>query len=198
MDPQKLIDATSGAAYPGKTFEKGQTLYFKNTDKDKKYDFSSASDRLTIVNNGAKPLKVTVSASIVSKEDFRLSPKEDFEGYMDSHFWFSLVSGNGLELDGIRYSDKGITAEAVIEPADAEAFDIDWNAQRGYFRVPISGEEGKEVTLPEFSFRIRGIANEKASWKELRKSKVSLSVSWSVHEMDETAEAVGVQENGEE
>lgn len=184
MDPQRLIEATSAVAYPGKTFEKGQTLFFKNTDKDAKYDLSSKSDRLSIVNNGAKPLKVTVSVSVVSKEEFKLSQEENFAGYEDSHLYISLVSGNGQRFDNVSYSDTGVTVEAVIEPADAEAFDIDWSEERGYFRVPASEDEASEIALPEFDFRITGATNEKAIWRELKKSKVNLNVIWSIEETE--------------
>ncbi len=198
MDPQGLIEGSAAAAYPGKSFEKGQTLYFKNTDKDKKFDFSSESDVLSIVNNGAKPLKVTVSASIISKAGVSLSPRKDFEGYKKSQLYISMVSGNGQEIEGITYSDKGVTVEAVVEPADVETFDIDWSEERGYFRVPVSEDEDAEMILPEFNFRITGASNEKASWKELKKNGLKLNVVWSVEEMEEIPDETDTVEKPEE
>ncbi len=197
MDPQGLIEGSAAAAYPGKTFEKGQTLYFKNIDKDKKYDFSAASDRLSIVNNGAKPLKITVSASIASKAEISLSPRKDFEGYKKSQLYISVVSGNGQELENITYMDNGVKAEAVIEPADVETFDIDWNEERGYFRVPVSEDEDTVISLPEFNFRVTGAANEKASWKELKKTGVKLNVVWSVEEVEKSSEDGKTEANTE-
>lgn len=48
MDPQRLIDKTDGAAYDGKTFEKGSTLFFKRMDSEVDEDYSSTSDAIMI------------------------------------------------------------------------------------------------------------------------------------------------------
>ncbi len=184
MDPQGLIEASSAAAHPGKSFESGKTLYFRNTEKDAAFDFSSKSDSMVITNNGPVPLKVSVSVSIASEEKYRLSPVEDFEGYKDSQIYISVVSGNGAKLDNITYLSDGVSVNAAIPPADAEVFDTDWNEERGYYRVPVSKEQEEETDLPEFSFRITGATNEKASWRKLKKSKVKLNVVWSVEEAE--------------
>ncbi len=50
MDPQKLIEETNAAAYGGKTYEKGATVFFHRSDGQTEDEYSSASDHITIIN----------------------------------------------------------------------------------------------------------------------------------------------------
>lgn len=65
LDPQKLIEETNAAAYGGKNFEKGSTLFFHRSDGRAAEEFSSSSDYVTIINRSNVLVDVEVNVHVV-------------------------------------------------------------------------------------------------------------------------------------
>ena len=95
LDPQRLITETDGAKYGSSTFEAGATLFFENSDSI--YDFSSQSDMLTIMNKGAVPVEVTVTAWLNQIDNLCITQNDSFEDEATSIF-LALVDSSGYVL----------------------------------------------------------------------------------------------------
>ncbi len=202
MDPQKLIDRTNGAAYPGMSFEKGQSLYFRNADRDAKYDYSSTSDLQTIVNKGIVPVKISVSLSIADGDGVMLSSERDFRNYPMSQIFLSIVSGNGAPFENTVYTNTGVSCEMILPGVDKEVIGIKWEEGRGYSYIFSSDDEdekdngekeedesdGDGTEYPRFDFRLTGSTNEEADWEDLKEDNLSINVIWTVQQVREETE----------
>ena len=75
LDPQELIRQTDAAAYGGKRFEEGATLFFERFDGTVEEDYSSDSDAVHITNRGDTPVDVEVKAPTVKPVDVTVKVK---------------------------------------------------------------------------------------------------------------------------
>ncbi len=137
FDPQGLINATNAARYGGRSFEKGATLYFENTEGA--YDFSGKSDFLTITNRSAVPVRVKVNAQLEDMGQLTLSQSRSFAGAED-YLYLAIIDDRG---NCISFDDGG-KAELIYEMAE-------------------ENEDG----FAAYSFGLTGACNPAADWSRL-------------------------------
>lgn len=149
LDPQRLITETDGAKYGSSTFEAGATLFFENSDSN--YDFSSQSDMLTIMNKGAVPVEVTVTAWLDQIDNLCIAKNDFFEDEAASIF-LALVDSSGY-----------------IQSLDESG------------RVSITEElhAVKGNTYDEYSFGLVGACNPNGNWMDLNVHP-KITVIWQV------------------
>ena len=68
IDPQGLINKTDAAAYDGKTFEEGGTLFFERKDGGVEEDYSSMSDAIKITNRSSMAIDVAVEVHVEDRK----------------------------------------------------------------------------------------------------------------------------------
>lgn len=102
MDPHGLLYDTDAAHYGVGAVEPGATLLFHNQEGE--YDFSKYSDQLTIINQCAVPVRVTISARFTGLEGVKLVETPDFSGIEEPCVYFAIVDDKGnvspLFVDG--------------------------------------------------------------------------------------------------
>lgn len=154
MDPQQLINATNGARYGGKSFKKGSTLFFKNTNGD--YDYSDASDMLEILNKGNTELTITVIARFTGSGHFKLSSNPFFNSN-DEYLYIALVDseGNCIPINEYGFAINTIT----LQP-------------------------GEEDEITSYMFGLTGKCNEQANWRKVMNCTAELEVFYFVEGED--------------
>lgn len=160
MDPQELIEKTDAAAYGGRQFEAGATLFFRRSDDEAEHDYSSSSDALTILNKGDTDVDVILKARIApdSIAGITLSDDPEFLDYEDASLYLALTDGeNTVPIS----SEDG----AVIE---AELYGI---------------SEGEDPN--EYSFWLIGAVNKDGDWAQVTDVEPEVTVTWMVRMEEE-------------
>lgn len=157
LDPQELIYKTNAAAYEGKLFEEGATLFFKRTEGEALVDYSSTSDAVTITNKGEAPIDVVITAGItvVAKDEFAMSDDREFTDDTRPGIYLALTDGE-TEVPIMGEGEEAASLTITIPPA--------------------SEEEGAN----ECSFRLTGAANKSGDWSRMENISFEVSVTWIV------------------
>lgn len=157
LDPQELIYKTNAAAYEGKLFEEGATLFFKRTEGEALVDYSSTSDAITITNKGEAPIDVVITAGItvVAKDEFAMSDDREFTDDTRPGIYLALTDGE-TEVPIMGEGEEAASLTITIPPA--------------------SEEEGAN----ECSFRLTGAANKHGDWSGMGNISFEVAVTWMV------------------
>jgi hypothetical protein len=157
LDPQELIYKTNAAAYEGKLFEEGATLFFKRMEGEALVDYSSTSDAVTITNKGEAPIDVVIAAGItvVAKDEFAMSDDREFTDDTRPGIYLALTDGE-TEVPIMGEGEEAASLTITIPPA--------------------SEEEGAN----ECSFRLTGAANKHGDWSRIGNISFEVAVTWMV------------------
>lgn len=93
VDPQSLISRTGAERYGNVPVERGATLLFTNSNGG----FSSRSDALTVSNNGACPVVVTIWISVQTASGVSLTRDRSFSGDRTPSVYLALTDSEGAE-----------------------------------------------------------------------------------------------------
>lgn len=156
LDPQRLISQTDGAAYGGKKFEEGATLFFERTSKEVEEDYTSDSDAIAIANRGTAPVDVAVKATVSVSMADGLAMTDDREFTDDTRASLYLALTDGETVVPITF-EEGATIQTVV-PADAM--------------------DGKGENV--YSFWLTGACNEKGDWYALKDMEIGVTVDWMI------------------
>ncbi|NBK91805.1 hypothetical protein D5278_07400 [bacterium 1XD21-13] len=170
LDPQELIRQTDAAAYGGKRFEEGATLFFERFDGTVEEDYSSDSDAVHITNRGDTPVDVEVKASVTVTMADGLAMTDDREFTDDTRASLYLALTDGETTVPISL-EEGASIQVVLPAA-----------------VEDTEEDGK------YSFWLTGASNGKGEWSELKDMEIQVTVTWNVVSREEEP----VPENEEE
>ena len=199
MDPEKLITRTNGAAYPGQRMEMGQTLYFHNTSVGSKYNYSSTSDPITIVNKGTVPVRISVSASLLGTDSVVMSASSNFADAPYSHLYFAFVDAKGDIVSTSDTSAKTVSADVILKGVSSNDYVLRWSDEKQDYEYVLP-ENIDPTLVPRFSFYLQGASNPNADWKQVVKDPPKIQVVWKVEplEPDEEAEELKTPDRREE
>lgn len=157
LDPQELINKTNAAAYEGKIFEEGATLFFKRSESESLVDYSSTSDAVTITNNGSTPVDIVITADIIvsAGEEFAMTDDREFTDDKRPSLYLALTDGE-TEVPILGEGEKAASLTITIPS--------------------VSEEEGSN----ECSFRLTGAANKEGDWHRMKDISFEVSVTWVV------------------
>lgn len=180
-DPQGLIRKTNAAKYGDKTFGDG-TVFFTNKEGD--YNYSNASDAVTIVNQSSKNLSVIVKAkatpgtdgaTLATSKTFSGTSKEVYLGITDS------VEGSTEQA----LTAAGVEMKAVLGAAPEEAYEYSYNSDTNKYEYTLKSDVSA-FNFAEYSFQINGAANDKATdWADAT-ALPAIEVTWTVDLTDDT------------
>ena len=182
LDPQGLIKATSGNKYTasntannrgivGVSNNNYSSLYFTTVDNGATL-LSTNSDALTISNNGAVSVNVSLKASIKDAGDIVVSDNTSLTGDATS-MYLQLVSDTESKV--ISAADTAINT--TISDCD-DAFEVSYNKTDNKYEYKIVSADN--VDYPEVSFHLTGSCNESADWSGLVNAKPQVEVAWEV------------------
>ena len=183
MDPEMLITRTKAAAYPGQKMEMDQTLYFHNTSVGSKYDYSSKSDPITIVNNGTVPVRISVSASLTGTDIITMSASSNFADSPNSHLYFAFTDAQGNIVSTSNISENSLAAEVILEGVSSNEYELRWSAEEEKYEYVLP-EDIDPTLVPRFSFYLQGASNTRADWRQIVKNPPRIQVVWKVEPLD--------------
>lgn len=157
LDPERLIYQTGATAYENRRFEEGATLFFRRTD-DAEMDYSSASDVITIINQGSLAVEAIVTAKMDTSSlgDITLTDDIAFTDDTDTSIFLALTDGeNVIPID----EEEG----AVLE-----------------ISIPSVMEEAQEEKEDSCRFWLTGAANSNGNWRKLTEGAPRVIVSWTL------------------
>lgn len=166
LDPQELIRQTNGAAYGGKTFEDGATLFFERFDGKAEENYTSDSDGVTITNRGSRPVDVEVNASVsvTMGEDLVMTEDREFTDDTRASLYLALTDGETIAPISLEEGASIRTTLPVMEE--------------------VTDEE------KEYAFWLTGACNKNGDWSSLKDMEIKVSVTWNVVPVEEEPEPV--------
>lgn len=175
LDPQGLINATDGAAYKDKKFEKDSTLFFKRTDGRTEEDYSNKSDYMTITNKSTIPVDVSVEVQVVesSIKGITLSEDRKFTDDTENSLYLAITDGE----NEVPVSREGASIHTTVEAAPEDAYELIYENDEYVYKMK-DNLEG--IVFPEYSFQLTGAVNEKGDWKELGDIEPKIVITWKV------------------
>lgn len=196
LDPEGLINTTSGAAYDGVTFVTSGTMYFKVSDTQ--YDVKSQT--LTAKNLSSTDVNITLDAKVtVPTSNAALTLAEDnvwetSDTALEVYFEIVEVSGGAVVTSAAiatEESDNVYTGGLESTLASyAEAYEVIFNTTADAYEYVIN--EDLNVEADTYEFYLTGACNTYADWSEYDKDyNPEISVVWKV-------EMVGVETDGED
>lgn len=177
IDPLGLISQTNGAGYNGKTFEKESTLFFRRTDKEKKTDYSSISNPITITNRGSIPIDVSLRVRMdpSSLAGIRMTADREFAGDNSASLYMAVLDGEKTMPVGM----DGVDITATLDAAPEAAFEYGYDKERGRYTYEL--KKNLNVTeLPARSFQITGEANGKGNWSQYTEAVPKIKIAWEI------------------
>lgn len=176
LDPEGLIQKTNSAAYSGKTFESGATLFFENAGGAT--DFSATSDKMTITNMSSNNVDITLSAKITDAAGINLSGDKTFTDDTKPSMYLAIKT----DVDEVPIVDEGakINDEIVVSSASDANYEYNYTAGTGYTYELISGKTASDFADAKFDFQITGAANAAGDWSALANAKPAVEVTWNV------------------
>lgn len=183
MDPQNLIEQTSGARYVSgqgvnnlstNKFDYG-TLYFANTSSNGDVlKLSPSSNELKITNKGTMDVDVKLTAEVVSLNGVKLvSTNSISDG--DAPSVYLALSGNGVQKP---ITEGGIDMEATISGND-DAYSISCNADEKKYEKVAS----ENAAFVSFNFLLTGASGGSVKdWLEIEDdlTNAEVNVTWVV------------------
>ena len=150
-DPYGLVEETGAARYGGGAVEPGAKVIFHNLTGE--YDFSSKSDRLSVRNKSAYPLRVTVTASLSNMGDVQVDDLETPIDQSEPAVYLAIVDSQTRE------------APVSLNEAAVVAYDLP------------AASDPKEVS--EYSFGLAGTCNLNDDWNWVNLD-ATVTVTWNV------------------
>lgn len=177
MDPQKLIEETNAAAYGGKTYEKGATVFFHRSDGQTEDEYSSASDHITIVNRSTMPVDVLVNVDISPESlgGITMTDDKEFADDSDTSLYMALTDGEHT----VPVEAEGSYIQATIPAAPEDAFEYIYDQESGEYSYGLK-DDLSGVQFPEYSFQLTGAVNEKGDWSTVEDAELLVNVTWEV------------------
>lgn len=177
LDPQSLINRTDAAAYNGRKFEQGSTLFFKRTDGKVKEDYSSASDFVTIVNKSSVPVDVSLSIKVSDAfaDQITLTDDKKFKNDTDTSIYLALKDGERE----IPIGRDGVALDVTVDAAPDGSYEYSYDKKSEKYIYQLK-KDTSGIQFDEYSFQLTGAANGKGDWMELADVVPEIEVDWKV------------------
>lgn len=197
LDPQKLIEATSGNKYVSSNTGKNKgitgvsnndygTLYFTNLLSGNKVVLSTNSDPLTFTNKGAVSVNVALKASVTDAAGIVVSNNDTLTDTQTSMF-LKLVDEDDVAT---LISANGGEASRVVSASDS-AYSVSYNQSADKYDYVASANS----SFPTTDFYLTGGANENANWKALAETSAApaIEVVWDITPVIAGAPSIAVK-----
>lgn len=177
LDPQGLINKTDGAAYGGKKFETGSTVFFERTDGETEVDYSNKSDFVSITNKSSMAVDVSLKVSVLpsSIEGITMTNDKEFTDDTDASLYLAVLDGE----HEVPIGKEGATIDVTIDAAPEGAYEYMYDSEKNEYvyklRNDISG-----IEFDQYSFQLTGVSNGKGDWSELLGAKPEVTVTWEI------------------
>ncbi len=177
IDPQGLINKTEGAAYDGKTFEEGGTLFFERKDGGVEEDYSSMSDAIKIMNRSSVAIDVAVDVRVEAESlnGITLTGDKEFTDDTGASLYLALTDGE----ETVPIGADGVSMNVTVDAAPEGAYEYSYDEETGEYTYEMSSDLSG-IEFPEYSFQLVGASNEKGDWSELKGAVPKILVSWKI------------------
>lgn len=177
LDPQGLINKTGGAAYGGKKFETGSTVFFERKDGETEEDYNSKSDFVTITNKSsiAVDISLHVSISPSSIEGIMMTNDKEFNGDTDTSLYLAVTDGE----NEVPIGQEGVAIDVTIDAAPEGAYEYIYDGEKNEYVYKLRNDVGG-IEFSQYSFQLTGAANGKGDWSELLEAKPEVTVTWEI------------------
>lgn len=187
LDPQGLIEATSGNKYvAGNSNNRGATsvngygtLYFVNTLSSNKAALSTSSDSITITNKGAVDVDVAVTADITDNDGIVISDNQNNMGTEKASMYLELFSVSPNAVSDTISANGGGELTASVS-GSAAAYKVSYNSTTNLYEYAVPSDD--DVDYADYSFQLRGACNDSSAWKDLftANAQPSVEITWDV------------------
>lgn len=209
LDPNGLIEETSGDRYTGKVFDDDKTVYFLRSTKvdgtvagtagTANCDYTDKSDEIKVTNKSTEAVDLSVTAKVVDvPAEIKMAAAKTFTG-TDAELYLGLIG-----TDGTTPTEKAITADGVnlaaSIPADATAYKVSWNATtKQYEKALTTAAQAADYTgFKSYSFQLTGVCNtaDGTDWSGLTDKAPKVDLTWSVKDFTVTGPQVSLSTSG--
>ncbi len=178
MDPQGLINGTSGARY-GATFSEG-TLFFANAPAVQGGDvtYSSTSDNLKFESKSAVKVDMKLTAIIENSGDLKFSATDDFSGDDAKANVYLAIVNAAQTSETTAITDEGVEIDKTLDELNSSNFEVTYDETDGYkyeLTTEAQAADGNMCT-----FNITGKSNPNANWKRLADAQPTIEFVWSM------------------
>lgn len=200
LDPEGLIAKTNADRYDNKSFEPNQTVYFQNSN-DAAYNYSSRSNKLTVINKSTQDVNLTLDVNIEDAENIVMATSSDALRIVggDSNFYMAVEYFIDNHNTATSSNAKAITTDGVkietVVPVSENAYEVRWNK--------ITKQYEKQLASPanaswygNFTFNLTGACrtDNTAALTGLRENAPNIDIIWSVDDFTNTSEIPSVTE----
>lgn len=177
LDPQGLINKTDGAAYDGKKFEAGSTVFFERKDGEAEADYSNKSDFVTITNKSSIAVDVSLHVSISpsSIEGIMMTDDKEFMDDKEASLYLAVIDGE----NEVPIGEEGVTIDVTIDAAPESAYEYMYDGEKNEYVYKLRNDMGG-IEFDQYSFQLTGAANGKGDWSKLLEAKPEVTVTWEI------------------
>lgn len=207
LDPMGVISDTNAERYKGKTFEKGQKMYFYHdtTSAEVPYNYTSKSEAIKVINKSNVDVNLTVAATVTDVEqvscvnatgNLNATDKAQvlFKTAVVSQLSATARTGSIPSATGVdmALNDGAATVtpiDVTMDQAKTGAYVTSWDATAKAYKLGLKSD----VSPSDFStveFALMGSCNTAKKWGEVTKCPTPTLV-WTVNGMAQTKEDGG-------
>lgn len=178
MDPQGLINGTSGARY-GATFSEG-TLFFANAPAVQGGDvtYSSTSDNLKFESKSAVKVDMKLTAIIENSGDLKFSSTDDFSGDDAKANVYLAIVNAAQTSEKHAITDEGVEIDKTLDELNSSNFEVTYDETDGYKYELTTEAQAADGNI--CTFNITGKSNPNANWKGLADAQPTIEFVWSM------------------
>lgn len=196
LDPNGVIAETEYAKYGGTasaSFEKGQTMYFRNAPAvgATKVTYSSSSDAITAYNKSNIGVEIKVEVSIATPSGIELASARgdlvDSDTATPSIYMELVASGSTTQNPAITTAAKKAVATDSIPSAAANYKASYSNATKKYNYILATGADALATdsqrlseNFKSFTFKLTGACNTTEKWIGLSEQPPTVSLTWTI------------------
>jgi len=184
LDPQGLIDATTNAAYAGKTFESGASVYFSNTAADATNDYSSTSDEYTIVNVGTVGVNVALKATVTDLSAVKMTADDTFASDTSTSLYLALIGQGKSDASpktvAVSATTSTATIAATMTGAPDGAYETVYDSGVYDYVLTDAAKASDYTGFDTYSFKLKGACNTAADWTNAKTAEPNVEVVWDI------------------
>lgn len=200
MDPQGLIDATSGEAYTGATFEDNATVFFNTASANASGDYKSTSNYIEVLNRGTVAVNVSVEATVTGLNNITMASSDSAFTSGDAavpELYLAFIASGDCTSGGaaanttpILTTGSGTTAkttatiEATMPAASADFYEFNYASGNYTFDLKADKASGDATIFPDYSFALTGACNSEADWTDAKNDIPDVQVIWTLEDAE--------------
>lgn len=180
MDPHKLAKPGSGSFVDASSLEPDATLFFKNMEAGKKYDYSSTSDGFTVINKSTAAVDITLDAELSGMDGVKLTGDRAFTGDTGASVFLALTDNKGKCFSIDKF---GAIMKTTLE-GRLDAYDVKYVPSTDKYKYELKSDSALAaagISFEEYIFRMTGACNSSNAWSKLSSIiNPAVTVTWHV------------------